>query len=391
MQHFVLIQAICRAALSNPTKAIVQQIERLMKAIENDGNTKEAKILHELLTSKEKSIDMSPSKLQHSRMIIGEHLTSNTQIPVDKETSTPLAEIIFESGSQVEAPVLNPDITLAIESLMKEWSSFDELMKIDAQPSRSCLIYGSPGTGKTHLALWIASKIGLPVVLARLDGLMSSFLGTTSRNIGNLFSFASKYRCVLLLDEFDAIAKLRDDPHEVGEIKRVVNTLLQNLDFRKNVGFTISITNHERLLDPAIWRRFDTQIHIPRPSKFVIPTLLRRFLTPLSLNENEISFLSWASEGSTGADIQALALWIKKSKILDSESTLVEQVQKFTLLNNSRIIKGKKEALFLPDIDLINLLLKDQGNDFSQKDVSHIFKISQPSMSKLLSKQNNHG
>ena len=81
----------------------------------------------------------------------------------------------------------------------------------------------------------------------KLDGLVSSFLGTTARNIGNLFAFANRHRCILLLDEFDAIAKVRDDPQEVGEIKRVVNALLQNLDTRRDVGFTIGITNHPKL------------------------------------------------------------------------------------------------------------------------------------------------
>src|SRR5207247_10685382 len=104
-------------------------------------------------------------------------------------------------------------------------------------------------TGKTRLARWMAAQLELPILLARMDGLVSSFLGTTARNIGNLFGFANRYRCLLLLDEFDALAKLRDDPQEVGEIKRVVNALLQNLDARSDLGLTIGITNHPKLLD----------------------------------------------------------------------------------------------------------------------------------------------
>jgi|SRR5208282_2899311 len=116
------------------------------------------------------------------------------------------------------------------------WRFAIRLISFGIQPSKTCLIYGAPGTGKTRLALWIARKLDLPIVLVKLDGLMSSFLGTTSRNIGNLFGFANRHRCLLLLDEFDAIAKLRDDPQEVGGIKRVVNALLQNLDARKDLG-----------------------------------------------------------------------------------------------------------------------------------------------------------
>lgn len=391
MDHFSIIQALCRSALSSPNTAVIQQVERLKRALEKDGSAKEAKVLADLLSLRDKSVEMSPSRISRSFVMTGEELTVNTPIPVDKETSTPLAQVIFKDALPPEGPMLNSDVKGAIESILIEWRSYDELSKIQAQPSRSCLIYGEPGTGKTHLALWIAKQINMPVVLARLDGLMSSFLGTSSRNIGNLFAFASKYKCVLLLDEFDAIAKLRDDPHEVGEIKRVVNTLLQNLDQRSKVGFTIGITNHEGLLDPAIWRRFDTQIHIPKPSKEIIPSLLQKFLQPVEIDEIDVQFLTWGIEGSSGADIESLARWMKKSLVLDPESSIVNQVKRFALLNAGRISEQKKEILLLPETDLIAALTKATNYNFNQTELAHLFKKSQSSVSKLLSKIKEHG
>src|SRR5690606_11568106 len=148
------------------------------------------------------------------------------------------------------------------------------------RPAKSCLIYGPPGAGKTRLAYWIAKRTGLPIVSARIDGLVSSFLGTTARNIAALFTFANRYQAILLLDEFDAVAKVRDDPHEVGDIKRVVNTRLQNLDMRENVGVTIGITNHSALLDPAVWRRFDVQLEVPRPDFETRLAIARRYMEP---------------------------------------------------------------------------------------------------------------
>lgn len=105
-----------------------------------------------------------------------------------------------------------------------------------------------------------------------------------------MFSFANRYNCVLLLDEFDAIAKLRNDPQEVGEVKRVVNTLLQCLDSRKDCGFTIGVTNHEALLDPAVWRRFDVQIEIPKPSPQIIIELVKNFFIRLILEKMKLNF-----------------------------------------------------------------------------------------------------
>src|SRR5690606_5258195 len=135
-------------------------------------------------------------------------------------------------------------VSETVEGLLQEWTSEAALQEVGVSPTRSLLIYGPPGAGKTITAHYIAARLGLPLIVARIDGLISSFLGTTARNIANLFDFANRYACVLLLDEFDALAKLRDDPQEIGEIKRVVNTLLQNLDQRRSFGITIAITNH---------------------------------------------------------------------------------------------------------------------------------------------------
>ena len=235
----------------------------------------------------------------------------------------------------------------------------------------------------------MANQIGLPVVLARLDGIVSSFLGTSARNISSLFSFANRYKCVLLLDEFDAIAKLRDDPQEVGEVKRIVNALLQNLDERDNCGFTIGVTNHEQLLDPAIWRRFDVQIEIPKPSSMVIEKLLTYYMTPLQLSEAEIRFMSWCSSGSSGADIQKLSNWLKRMKIITEyqNDNIVDLMRRYSILNTGRMSDEIKKILSLSDDDILTKLKGEELN-FKQKDIAAIFNISQSTVSKQLAKVN---
>lgn len=389
MEYFPIVQALCRSALASPSNAVIHQIERLIQSLQKDGQKKEADSLSGLLTSANKGVEMAPSKIERSFVLLGgEELTSRIHVPVDKESSTPLAEIIYPKDLPAEPPLFASNVQTAIESIINEWIHFDKLSDIFVQPSRTCLIYGSPGTGKTHLALWIAKQMRIPVVLAKLDGLMSSFLGTTSRNIGNLFQFAARYRCILLLDEFDAIAKLRDDPQEVGEIKRVVNTLLQNLDARKNSGFTIGVTNHESLLDPAIWRRFEVQIEIPKPTIEVIQSIIKKWQSPLDLNETELKFLTWCIENSSGADVESMIKWLKKASVLETgdHNTLIDQLRKFSLLNSGRIDEEKRKILMLGDEEVANTLLHDSRFAFKQKDLATLFDKTPSAFNKMLAK-----
>jgi SpoVK/Ycf46/Vps4 family AAA+-type ATPase len=261
---------------------------------------------------------------------------------------------------------------------------------MNATPSRSCLIYGAPGTGKTHLAKWMAKEIQLPMVLAKLESIVSSFLGTSARNIGNLFKFANRYNCVLLLDEFDAIAKLRNDPQEVGEVKRIVNSLLQCLDERDSIGFTIGITNHEQLLDPAIWRRFDVQIDIPKPSNKVIQELLNAFLPPLEFSESELKFMSWCLNGATGADVEKWVNWLKRMKIINEyrHENLISLMRRYILLNTGRISRNVKDALDGPNEALYEILTGSDA-DLKKKDIASILNITPSSLSKQISKFKN--
>ncbi|MDR1883975.1 MAG: ATP-binding protein [Prevotella sp.] len=387
MEHFNIIQALCRSALSVPNSAVVQQVARLKDALKKGGDNKEAKSLESLLASSQIALEMTPGKIKQSFAIgRGDELTSTTPIPVDKETSTPLAEIYFGEDLPSEIPIFEDNIKEAIYSIINEWTKFDKLLEIEAYPASSCLIYGLPGTGKTHLAKWIAKQIGLPVALARLEGLMSSFLGTTAKNIGNLFAFANRYNCVLLLDEFDAIAKLRNDPQEVGEVKRVVNTLLQCLDSRKEKGFTIGVTNHEALLDPAIWRRFDIQIEIPKPSQMVSISLLKKFLQPLEFADNEVKLFAWCLEDSTGADVEMLAKWIKRAYVVDKEMNVSHVIRQFALLNSGRVNEKKRDMILNSDEEFINALIEDDKYSFKQVDIAPLFRMTTSSLSKLKSK-----
>ena len=386
--YYNIIQTLCRAASSDDKENVEYNIQRLVDAYKKDGHEREAKTLEKILKTSQKVKPMVAATISASSALEGEILTEKTPVPVDKETADPILEVIFANGLPQDEPLFNDQIKEAVDSVVLEWTNYSKLVKMNATPSRSCLIYGDPGTGKTHLAKWIAKRVGLPVVLAKLDGIVSSFLGTSSRNISNLFKFANRYKCVLLLDEFDAIAKLRDDPQEVGEVKRIVNTLLQCLDDREEVGFTIGVTNHEQLLDPAIWRRFDVQIEIPKPSEGVLPVLIKKFVKPLEYNEAEVQFLSWCLQGATGADVQKMANWLKRMSIIPEykDQSLVRLMQRYVLLNTGRVSKMVKEALDKPLDEMVRNILNDNPT-LKQKDLAEMFNLAPSSISKLKKKE----
>ena len=208
--NFSIIQALCRSALSSSREMTEHQVGRLIECYRKSGMDKEANSLEGILVKAHKTQPIEPLNFVLSSLE-GDVLTKSTTVPVDKETATPILEIIFEDDLEQDVPLFNDSIQIAVDAVINEWRNYDKLVQLKASPSRSCLIFGDPGTGKTMLAKWIAKSVGLPVVLAKLDGIISSFLGTSSRNIANLFRFANKYKCILLLDEFDALAKLRDE------------------------------------------------------------------------------------------------------------------------------------------------------------------------------------
>lgn len=394
LEHFPIIQALCRSAMADPSPAIRKQIERLRDALAEKGNSTQAATLTRLLTEAARIREVAPSQLARSRQQSPDGiLTPTTALPVDRETSAPLAELVFPKDIQPDAPLFNPAVTTAVTTIIEEWANFDHLSEVGLHPPRTCLIHGPPGTGKTRLALWIAFKLSLPVVLVRLDGLVSSFLGTTARNIRSLFTFANRNQCVLLLDEFDAIAKIRDDPQEVGEIKRVVNALLQNLDARQTFGLTIGITNHELLLDPAVWRRFEVQLEIPKPDFSMRVDIAHYFLFPVVASDNHVRLMAWITEGCTGAEIELIIRAYKKAVALSEgvPLNLIETMRQFSTLNSARVHNARRNLLFGKLIDLFRAMKSDPELHFSTNDIAEVSCRSPSTISRQLSKNLEQG
>ena len=320
MEHFAAVQSIIRAGLAGDREAVDQQVLRLRDRLERAGESREAATLERLRSAARDTQELAPSRVEMSRaQIVGERLEPGVNPPIDRETGARLCMIDFPDKTG-KSPVYSALVLESVNGLLREWANEAALQSVGVSPTRSLLIYGPPGSGKTITARYIAAQLGLPLITARIDGLISSFLGTTARNIANLFEFSNRYACVLLLDEFDALAKLRDDPQEIGEIKRVVNTLLQNLDLRRSFGITVAITNHDKLLDPAVWRRFETHLQLSEPDEKARENLIGRFLQPIDAPASTLGVFSYCLSGRTGADIERICTAVKRTVALSGET-----------------------------------------------------------------------
>ena len=152
-------------------------------------------------------------------------------------------------------------------------------------------------------AIAMACDLELPLFVVRLDSLLGSFLGNSAKNLRRVFDNALASPCVLLMDEFDVIGKMRDDAHEVGEVKRLVGSLLQNLDRIQGKQVVIAATNHHHMLDSAIWRRFDITLHLQKPGRAEIAKIIQGLITRARLSEAEVRTVATLSDGISGSDI----------------------------------------------------------------------------------------
>ena len=186
-------------------------------------------------------------------------------------------------------PSWKENIKSTLDMVLLERSRAKELLQEGLLPTKSMLFVGPPGVGKTLTANWIAAELNLPLLTLDLATVMSSYLGKTGGNVRSALEYAQTFPCVLLLDEFDAIAKRRDDETDVGELKRLVTVLLQSIDDWRPGSLLIAATNHAELLDPAIWRRFDDVLDFGNAD---VPQI-RNFLTTYGVDP---TFANWIAE-----------------------------------------------------------------------------------------------
>lgn len=331
-----LIENLILSHCSGDESKFSNAVYELIKDEEKKGNVPLATKLKKAYETKQKNKsepDFSVSSASFAPQ------SAQGVAPRDKDSLLELYEIV-QSNIKLDDVILPESQKNALEQLIEEQKNAEALKKHKIEPANRLLLCGPPGCGKTMTAYAIGQALGLPIAYVRLDGLVSSYLGQTSTNLRKVFDSVRNQRIILFLDEFDAIAKKRDDSNELGELKRVVTTLLQNFDNMPSNVLLIAATNHEHLLDPAIWRRFNLTIALELPNDSQRIALLKKWMEEYNITEPlDYETLAKITEGLNGAQIKEITTAAAKkyfiNKELKTEDVITILIQQQTMFSGS--------------------------------------------------------
>jgi len=264
---------LARYAVRGDSERARIQIVRLVRSLRQSGDALADELQLAAFADSVTEPDALPTRAVRRSAPAG----LSTPPPMDGETRLDILRV--EDPPRLDGPLVIPSaLSKSLERIVAERRASSRLAKAGLAPAKSLLFLGPPGVGKTMAARHIAIQIQVPLLVVDLAALISSLLGRTGNNLKQAFAFAQHRPCVLLLDEIDAIGKRRNDDSDIGEIKRLVTVLLQELDLWSGKNLLIAATNHPELLDPALYRRFDETIRFQLPSADELEVLGRALI-----------------------------------------------------------------------------------------------------------------
>lgn len=336
------------------------------------GNASSFVLLARRLVSRLKKSDPAAAAILAETLSAVPSVTRSVAQPVDADSRRGLLK--EESAVILDhEPVWSPEIASKLGRVIEERKLATKLRLSGLEPMKALLFKGPPGVGKTMASQWIARELGLPLLTLDLATVMSSLLGKTGTNVRSVIDYGRKFPCVLLLDEFDSIAKRRDDERDVGELKRLVTVLLQAIDEWPSTSLLVAATNHPELLDPAVWRRFDLQLDFDNPTELAIAQFLRaEEVPPTAATELAAIYL-----GSSYADLRRSVQSARKVSVLHDrpfEAVLAEEGLTAT--------GASQDSAFLRDIRIRRLA----SEGVSHRDIAQQLGISHPTVGRVLRK-----
>ena len=322
-----LIANIIVAHCSENENSFKTAVETLAADEEKKGNSRVSRMLLDAYRGKNITLMKKPDVAQPAGGGFAiQSAGSGVFTPRDKDSLLELYDLVHSDISLSDVVLAENQWKLLLQ-ILEERQNNSKLAKHNLPLANRLLLCGPPGCGKTMTAHAIAHELNLPMAYVRIDGLISSYLGQTSVNLRKIFSSVSNQNIVLFLDEFDAIAKKRDDGHEMGELKRVVTALLQNFDNMPPNVFLIAATNHEHLLDPAIFRRFNYTINIGYPDAEQRSELIQRWFKDYTVEaEVDIQKLTDLTADRSVAQIKELVISAAKRYVTTDKTVTMEDM-----------------------------------------------------------------
>lgn len=320
INNMTALETLVRAGVAGDKNGFKAQVDQIVQEAENKGDEALLRLLKSAMTGGEKGSIEDRTDAKAISAAFDKKLQSLDDIPIGLQWQ--------KTNATLNHLIMKPETVEIIQSVIEEQQDFQVFLDAGLKPRHKLLLIGPPGNGKTQATKAFANAMGLPLYFVRYDALISQRPGETSKRLNTLFEFAKTHRCILFFDEIDAIGKERSDPNETAEMKRVVSTLLVQLDDVPPHVICMGATNHAGLLDRAFLRRFDIRIILPNPGVTEYAKYLEMAFAKWDLRPNRnlrVLGISLQVENFAEAEIfvdDCIRTWVKARKSIPIDEAI---------------------------------------------------------------------